>query len=35
MLDVLLPAVSDVLFLTAIIAFFAVCALLVRTCERI
>lgn len=35
MLDVLFPAVSDLLFLTAIVALFAGCALLVRTCERI
>lgn len=34
MLDVLFPAISDVLFLAVIVAFFAVCALLVRTCER-
>jgi len=34
MLDVLFPAISDALFLAVIVAFFAVCALLVRTCER-
>lgn len=35
MLNVLFLAVSDALFLTAIVAFFAGCALLVRSCERI
>lgn len=34
MFDVLFPAVSDVLFLAVIIAFFAGCALLARACER-